>query len=174
MRKLRQSHNSPVSQQPVTPAIQKPVLPKSSPPNRKLLWLGAGVVIILLAVGGWYLLSNTKTGKPPLSIRSGDIYTEETYNPALIAKAADTVEAVFAAADTAGLTAILSPHSLSQYRPVYGELVQHMPAFAVDFRSRKLLYATARFAVYSFSAATENYTIDFCLGEDGRWKLMRF
>jgi hypothetical protein len=49
-----------------------------------------------------------------------------------------------------------------------------MAAFGQDFKTRKFLYGTSRFAVYEFSSAKGTFTVDFCLGPDGTWRLMRF
>lgn len=141
------------------------------------LWTGIGIAVVLLSLTAWYFWG--RSGQPgekeePLVSRSDDLFTEDRYDPARIERAADTVQAVFAAADTAGLTAILSPYSLDRYRTYYTDLIPHMPRFAADFQNRKLLHATARMAVYEFATDSGSYTIDLCLGEDGAWKLMRF
>lgn len=99
---------------------------------------------------------------------------EEKYDPVKIDSAAEVVETVFAASDTAGLANILSPSSLEQRRQYFAELIPHMPAFANDFKTRKLLYATARFAVYEFGTTEEKFTAEFCLGDKGQWLLMSF
>jgi len=141
--------------------------------SEKILKIAAALVTLgLFVVAGFYFL---RTNKPAGSYSSlKDLYQDEKYDPVIIEKAAATVETIFAAADTAGLANILSPVTLVQRREFFAELMPLMPAFAADFKSRKLLYATPRFAVYGFSSAGGKFTADFCLGEDGNWKLMRF
>jgi ribosomal protein L40E len=102
------------------------------------------------------------------------LYADEKYDPVKIDSTTKVVETIFAASDTIGLAKILSPTSLDQKRQFFRELIPYMPAFASDFKTRKLLYATPRYAVYEFTSKGGKFTAEFCLGENGKWLLMRF
>lgn len=172
----------PLGEAPAPPPAKSPPPPPAGKPvrtgkNRWRTWTAIGIGLVLLSLTAWYFWgrgSRPGEKEEPLAPRSEELFADDRYDPARIERAADTVEAVFAAADTAGLTTILSPYSLDRYRAYYPDLIPHMPRFAADFQNRKLLHATARMAVYEFATDSGAYTIDFCLGEDGAWKLMRF
>lgn len=102
------------------------------------------------------------------------LYQNEKYDQVKIDSAANVVENIFATSDTARLAKILSSNSLKKYRQYFAELKPHMSAFASDFKARKLRYATARLAVYEFSSKDGKFTAEFCLGDNGKWLLMRF
>ena len=129
------------------------------------------VIICGLAAGGFYLVTTTKISADQ---SREAIYEEVKVNPAQIDPVASKVENIFASADTLGLARIMSPTSLERSRPFFKELIPYMPEFARDFKTRKLLYATPRMAVYEFSSAQGRFTVEFCLGENGQWNLMRF
>lgn len=129
------------------------------------------IVIGTLTLAGLYLFG---TYNPDLKASRASLFEEETYDPAKIETAAATVETIFASSDTAALAGILSPTTLLQRRQFFPELIPHMPDFARDFKTRKLLYATARLAVYEITSANGRFTVEFCPGENGKWMLMRF
>ena len=163
---------------PSKPAKQK-VVRKQQQEGRKpakkrvlgVLKIAASIIIIGgLIVAGIYFFGSYRGGGGSLEA----LYVEEKYDPVKIDSAATVVENVFAASDTSGLAKILSPSSLGQKRQFFAALLPHMPVFAKDFKTRKLLYATARFAVYEFTSAKGKFTAEFCLGDHGEWMLMRF
>ncbi len=184
---------SPASGSPSAPPVRTPppVLKPSKPvkqtnprkqqqegrkPAKKrvlgVLKIAASIIIIGgLTVAGIYYFG---TYEPAKQGSLAALYEEEKYDPVKIDSAATVVESVFAASDTTGLAKILSPSSLEQKRQYFAALLPHMPAFARDFKTRKLLYATARFAVYEFTSAKGKFTAEFCLGDHGEWMLMRF
>ena len=129
------------------------------------------IVIVGLALAGLYYFG---TYQPSLTASRAALFEDERYDPININTAATEVETIFAAADTAGLARIMSPTSLELRRQYFPELAPHMPAFARDFKTRKLLYATPRLAVFEFTSPEGKFTVDFCLGEGGKWMLMRF
>ena len=136
-----------------------------------VLKVAASIIIIGgLTVAGIYFFGSYRGGGGSPEA----LYVEEKYDPVKIDSAATVVENVFAASDTSGLAKILSPSSLGQKRQYFADLLPHMPFFAKDFKTRKLLYATARFAVYEFSSDRGKFTAEFCLGDHSKWMLMRF
>ncbi|MCX6251259.1 MAG: zinc-ribbon domain-containing protein [Bacteroidetes bacterium] len=153
----------------------KPIKQGKKPPKKRimiLLKIAASIVIIGgLTVAGIYFFGTYDPGKKG-SLAA--LYEVDKYDPVKIDSAATVVESVFAASDTSGLAKILSPSSLKQKRLYFAVLLPHMPAFARDFKTRKLRYATARFAVYEFSSNRGKFTAEFCLGDHGQWMLMRF
>jgi hypothetical protein len=165
----------PVTQPAMPQSIgkQRPVVQKPQKSNgRKLLTIAFSITVILSAVmAGLYFFGTYDAGTD--SSNSG-LAEEEKYDPVKIDSAATAVETVFAASDTAGLANILSPTTLEYRRQYFGELLPYMPAFANDFKTRKLLYATSRYAVYEFSSADGKFTAGFCLGDKGQWLLMNF
>jgi len=88
--------------------------------------------------------------------------------------AAMVVENAFAKSDTAALAKVLSPTSLNLTRKHFSKLLAYMPAFANDFKNRKLIYSNERYAVFGYETAKGKFTADFCLGDHGKWMLMRF
>jgi len=166
------------------PPVNPPVRPKNvgkQPPViqkrprkrlRKFLIRTFNITVILSAImAGFYFYG---TYKPDAESTMAFMPDEEKYDPIKIDSAATVVENVFAASDTAGLASILSPASLEQKRQFFPDLLPHMPAYANDFKNRKLLYATARYAVYEFSSAEGKFTAEFCLGDKEQWMLMNF
>jgi len=140
--------------------------------GRKFLKITLGVIAVgCVIVAALYFtgVHNTKS-----NIYISAMYADEKYDPAKIDSTANVVEKVFAASDTIGLSKILTPVTLDQKKPFFRELIPYMPAFASDFKTRKLLYATPRYAVYEFSSKGGKFTAEFCLGENGKWLLMRF
>ena len=145
-------------------------------PQSKSKGIFLKIVISVIGIGsltlaGLYLFG---TYNPDLKASRASLFEEETYDPAKIETAAATVETIFTSSDTAALARILSPTTLVQRRQFFPELVPHMPDFARDFKTRKLLYATARLAVYEITSANGRFTVEFCLGDNGKWMLMRF
>jgi rRNA maturation endonuclease Nob1 len=129
------------------------------------------ILIGSLVVAAIYFLGTYNSDS---SASRATLFEDEKYDPVRIESAAVLVETIFASSDTAGLAKILSSTSLEQRRQYFPELVSYMPTFARDFKTRKLLYATARLAVYEFTTAEGRFTVDFCLGDGGQWMLMRF
>jgi NAD-dependent SIR2 family protein deacetylase len=169
---------------PVAPTIaqvQAP-LPLSAPPSVKPPKKKKGKKILVFAVSAITLLAAAAaavyffgTFEPTETYADlSALYEEEKYDQAKIDSSATAVETIFLNADTVKLAQILSPTTLEQKREFFGELQPHMAAFGQDFKTRKFLYGTSRFAVYEFSSAHGTFTAEFCLGEDGKWKLMRF
>lgn len=135
------------------------------------LKIAASIVIIGgITVATIYFFGSYKGGDGSLEA----LYEEEKYDPVKIDSAATVVENVFAASDTSGLAKILSPSALEHKRQFFAALLPYMPAFARDFKTRKLLYATAQFAVYEFNSHRGKFTAEFCMGGNGQWLLMRF
>ena len=129
------------------------------------------ILVVGLALAGLYFLGSYE---PSLSASRASLFEDEKYDPVKINTAATEVETIFAASDTAGLARIMSPTTLELRRQYFSELAPHMPSFARDFKTRKLLYATPRLAVFEFTSPEGKFTVDFCLGEGGKWMLMRF
>lgn len=161
-----------------TNTLASPVIHKNvkKPKHR---FLKIALAIILLACGGWAALWFFKV---PIKkeIQTNTIDSTQTtaktenYQTAKVEDLATVVEKIFAASDTAALAGVMSSTFLEQRRPYLGQLIPYMPAFAEDFKSRRLLYSNERYAVYEFSSDEGKFTVDFCLGEDGTWKIMRF
>jgi len=164
----------PVSTPP-SPRIQAP--PAGKPPKKKkgkkILVFTVSTIVLLATAGAALYFFGTFEPKESYSDLSA-LYEEEKYDQVKMDSCAMAVETIFLNADTAKLAQILSPTTLEQKRKYFGELQPNMAAFGQDFKTRKFLYGTARFAVYEFSSADGTYTAEFCLGEDGTWKLMRF
>ncbi len=160
------------------PPPQRVQAPQSGDPpkkkkGKKILVFAVSAIVLLVAAGAALYFFGTFEPKESSADLSA-LYEEEKYDKVKIDSSAAAVESVFLAADTVKLAEILSPATLEQKREFFDELKPHMAAFGNDFKTRKFLYATARFAVYEFNSADGTFTVDFCLGEDGKWKLMRF
>lgn len=147
--------------------------PPKKKKGKKILAIAVSTIVLLAAAGAALYFFGTYEPKESYTDLS-PLYEEEKLDETKVESAASAVEQIFLAADTAKLTEILSPTTLEQKRQFFRELQPHMAAFGQDFKSRKFLYGTARFAVYEFSSAKGTFTAEFCLGEDGKWKLMRF
>jgi len=164
----------PVSPPP-PPRVQAP--PSGNPPKKKtgkkILVFAVSAIVLLAAAGAALYFFGTFEPKESYADLSA-LYEEEKVDQVKTDSAANAVENIFLTADTAKLAQILSPTTLEQKRKYFSELQPHMAAFGQDFKTRKFLYGTARFAVYEFSSADGTFTAEFCLGEDGTWKLMRF
>jgi len=173
--------NIPPAQAPpiVSQATQSQIKvpPAGNPPKmktgRKILVFVVSAIVLLAAAGAALYFFGTFEPKESYADLS-PLYEEEKVDQAKIDSAATEVENIFLTADTVKLARILSPTSLEQKREFFRELQPYMTAFGQDFKSRKFLYGTARFAVYEFSSADGMFTAEFCLGDDGKWKLMRF
>jgi uncharacterized membrane protein YvbJ len=161
------------------PAVSPPIQPRvqaQSPPKkkgRKILVFVVSAIVLLAVAGAALYFFGIFEPKESYADPSA-LYEEPKVDQARVDSAATVVENVFLTADTVKLTEVLSPTTLKQKREFFSELQPHMAAFGNDFKTRKFLYATARFAVYEFSSADGTFTAEFCLGEDGKWKLMRF
>lgn len=160
---------------PAQPRVQTP--PTANPPKKKkgkkILVFSVSAIVLLAAAGAAIYFFGTFEPKESYTDLSA-LYEEEKVDQARIDSVATVVENVFLTGDTIKLAEILSPTTLEQKREFFRELQPHMAAFGQDFKSRKFLYGTARFAVYEFSSGDEKFTAEFCLGENGGWKLMRF
>ncbi len=142
--------------------------------GKKVLVFAVSSIVLLAAVGAAVYFFGTFEPKETYADLS-TLYEEEKYDQAKIDSSATAVETIFLAADTVKLAQILSPTTLEHKRQFFSEIQPHMAAYGNDFKTRKLLYATARFAVYEFTSDQQGtFTVDFCLGPDGTWKLMRF
>jgi len=134
------------------------------------------LTLVAVAAAAFYFWRTYIPGKSEKSSQTAA--TGITENTVIDAKGIEdiavTTEQVFARSDTAALASIMSSTFLEQRRPYLGQLIPYMPAFAEDFKSRRLLYSNERYAVYEFSSSKGKFTVDFCLGEDGTWKIMRF
>jgi hypothetical protein len=132
--------------------------------------------LLAVAIAAIYFWRNYKP--PSDSMSNQTTTTVTTVNTVMdsrgIEDIAATTEIIFAKSDTAALASVMSTTLLEQRRPYLGQLIPYMPAFAEDFKTRRLLYSNERYAVYEFSSARGKFTVDFCLGEDGTWKIMRF
>ncbi len=91
-----------------------------------------------------------------------------------IDSAAKAVEEIFAASDTNQLAKILSPVTLEKRRPYFPQLIEFMPSFAADFKTRKLQLVRARYAVYEFKSLRGKFLAEFCTDSNGCWVLMNF
>lgn len=140
--------------------------------NRILVFAASAITVLAATVAAIYFFGNFEP-KGSYSDLSA-LYVEEKYDQAKIDSCAAAVETIFLNGDTVKLAQILSPTTLEQKREFFSEIQPYMAAYGNDFKTRKFLYATARFAVYEFSSAKGTFTVDFCLGPDGTWKLMRF
>ncbi|MEI6059751.1 MAG: zinc ribbon domain-containing protein [Bacteroidota bacterium] len=158
-----------------SPERIKPVRKKS----RAFLKIAASVLIIGgIIIAGLYYYGTYEPGTA-----TGSIADEETLKAekqrlenTLVKtdSAALVVQDVFARADTAGLANILSPTSLGLHRQYFTKLLPYMPTFAGDFKNRELKFANERYAVYEYTSAKGKFTAEFCLGDNGKWMLMRF
>lgn len=160
---------------PPQPRVQAPPAGKrpKKKTGKKILVFAVSAIVLLAAAGTALYFFGTFEPKESYADLSA-LYEEEKVDQVKTDSAANEVENIFLTADTAKLAQILSPTTLEQKRKYFGELQPHMAAFGQDFKTRKFLYGTARFAVYEFSSADGTFTAEFCLGEDGTWKLMRF
>ncbi len=175
----------PVSTPPPRVQESRPVIPPSlvqakpsgNPPKkkkgRKILVFALSAIVVLAAAGVALYFFGTFEPKETYADLS-PLYEEPKADQARIDSVANTVENIFLTADTVKLAEVLSPTTLEQKRVFFKELQPNMAAFGNDFKSRKFLYGTQRFAVYEFSSANGTFTAEFCLGEDGKWKLMHF
>ncbi len=163
---------------PVPPAYQPG--PQHIKPPRKKGWsflkIAASILIfIVLAMTGLYFYGTYEPGTA-----TGSINDEKADKERLIItekktdSAAMVVEDVFNRADTAGLAQILSPTSLGFHRQYFAKLLPYMPTFAGDFKNRELKFSNERYAVYEYTTAKGKFTAEFCLGDNGKWMLMRF
>jgi len=155
------------------PGIQKKI---NKPKHRILRTLFA---VILLASGGLAAFYFIKSPVNKVSNEPGSDTVKTTAEMAnlqteKVEDLAASVEKIFAASDTAALATVMSTTLLEQRRAYLEQLIPFMPAFAEDFKTRRLLYSNERYAVYEFSSSGGKFTVDFCLGEDGTWKIMRF
>jgi hypothetical protein len=141
---------------------------------RKVAGILAAVVVISV-IGGlavYYFGSYEPHADVPTDLSA--LYREEPVDINRIDSAASIAEQVFLRADTLALAGLLSPTTLVEQRPHFATLLPYMEDYGKVFRNRKLLYATALYAVYEFETTRGSYTAEFCLGADGKWKLMRF
>lgn len=157
--------------------IQDPTTPSSTPKQRKkgkkILVFAVSAIVLFAAAGAALYFFGTFEPKESYADLSA-LYEEEKVDQTKIDSAAIAVENIFLTGDTIKLAEILSPTTLEQKRQFFRELQPHMADFGQVFKTRKFLYGTARFAVYEFSSDGEKYTAEFCRGENGQWKLMRF
>jgi opacity protein-like surface antigen len=160
---------------PPPPRVQAPqtVKPPKKKKGKKILVFAVSAITLLAAAAAAVYFFGTFEPTETYADLSA-LYEEEKYDQAKIDSSATAVETIFLNADTVKLAQILSPTTLEQKREFFGELQPHMAAFGQDFKTRKFLYGTSRFAVYEFSSAKGTFTVDFCLGPDGTWRLMRF
>ena len=171
---LRMQAPQPVSPPP-QPRFQAPPsgIPAKRKKGKKILVFAVSAIVLLAATGAALYFFGTFEPKETYADLSG-LYEEPKVDQARIDSVAATVENIFLNADTVKLAEVLSPTTLEQKREFFRELQPNMAAFGNDFKTRKFLYGTQRFAVYEFSSADGTFTAEFCLGEDGKWKLMRF
>jgi len=165
----------PLVSPPPQTRIQSPPygIPPRKKTGRKILIFAVSAISLLAFAGAALYFFGTFKPKESYADLSG-LYEEEKVDQAKIDSAANDVENIFLTADTVKLARILSPTTLEQKREFFKDLQPHMAAFGKDFKTRKFLYGTARFAVYEFNSADGTFTAEFCLGDDGKWKLMRF
>jgi len=163
----------PVS--PPPPRIQAPESGKTpkKKKGKKILVFAVSAIVLLAAAGAALYFFGTFEPKETYADLSS-LYEEPKADQAEIDNVAASVENIFLNADTVKLAEVLSPTTLEQKHEFFKELQPNMAAFGNDFKTRKFLYGTPRFAVYEFSSADGTFTAEFCLGEDGKWKLMRF
>lgn len=160
------------------------IVQQVSPAKRKRKWVRVlltlflmvpGVVVLFYFLGTFEKQPDDDSVMPePVSLTESRPDTLTEYAVSSIEDIAQTAEQVFLQADTAGLALILSPTTLERQRAHFTALQPHMKAFGEDFRNRKVLYANELYAVYEFECSRGKFTVDFCLGEDGTWKLMRY
>lgn len=163
------------------PGPQHP--PDSIKPVRKkgrafLKFIASVFIIGGISIAGLYYYGTYEPGTATGSIADEEALKAEKqlFENTLVKtdSAALVVEDVFARADTAGLAKILSPTSLRLQRPYFTRLLPYMPTFASDFKNRELRFANERYAVYKYSTGKGTFTAEFCLGDNGKWMLMRF
>jgi len=139
--------------------------------SNKLRILVNILMIIGLVFSGLHFYKDEKQD----SISSGfELREKPVLTLEKIDSAAKAVAMIFAAADTNQLAKILSPLTLEKRRPYFPQLIKHMPAFAADFKTRKLQLARARYAVYAFNNTRGQFVVEFCADSSGRWLLMNF
>lgn len=162
-----------------TPSAQQPLHAKR---KRKWVQILITLLFMLPALGAvLYFLGTFEKQPDEAAMLPQHVFVAESLTDTLteyavssISEIAQTTEQVFLQADTAGLARILAPATLERQRTHFSELQPHMKAFGEDFKSRKVLYASELYAVYEFECSRGKFTVDFCLGEDGTWKLMRY
>ncbi len=129
------------------------------------------ILTFCLVVAG---LSYFRNMDPESTISRYSLFGKDKYKIIKIDSAASAVETIFAKKDTVALAKILSPTTLEKRRQYFIDLLPYMPAFAADFKTRKLLTASAGFAVYEFNSHKGKFTVEFCLGSNGQWMIMNF
>lgn len=174
------ANNSPLQ---APPPVSPPARPRFKAPlsgkppkkkkGKKILVFAVSAIVMLVAAGAALYFFGTFEPKETYADLS-PLYEETKVDQTKIDSAATVVENIFLTADTVKLAEVLSPATLEQKKKFFRELQPDMAAFGNDFKSRKFLHATQRFAVYEFTSADGAFTAEFCLGEDGKWKLMRF
>jgi len=88
---------------------------------------------------------------------------------------AGAVEEVFEKSDTTALKSLLTGASAEKYKGVYAEIRPYMNEYAKAFKTRKLVWSNAYYAVYSFrDEQGSSFSAEFAITEDGNWKLVRF
>jgi hypothetical protein len=119
-------------------------------------------------------ISSPETNTPisaPTEVPPG-ITVKESKNIQAIAGA---VEEVFEKSDTTALKSILTEASAEKYKGVFTEIQPYMNEYAKAFKTRKLLWSNAFYAIYSFrDEQGTSFSAEFALTEDGNWKLVRF
>lgn len=160
---------------PSPPKVQAPQAgrpPKKKKGKKILVFAVSAITLLAAATAAVYFFGTYKPKETYADL--SDLYEEEKYDQAKIDSSASAVETIFLNADTVKLAQILSPTTLEQKREFFGEIQPHMAAYGNDFKTRKFLYATARFAVYEFSSDRGKFTTEFCYSDKGYWMLMRF
>ena len=129
------------------------------------------ILLILAVIAGLGLYTAKNDSMVLTGAKQGSSTVHELER---IDSAAKAVEVIFAAADTNQLAKILSPVTLKKRRPYFPQLIKFMPAFAADFKTRKLQLLRARYAVYEFKSARGKFVVEFCTDSRGCWVLMNF
>jgi hypothetical protein len=118
--------------------------------------------------------TSPETGAPvsPTTKASSGATPKDSKNIQAIAGA---VEEVFLKSDTTALKSILTEASAEKYKGVFTEIQPYMNEYAKAFKTRKLLWSNAFYAIYSFrDEQGTSFSAEFALTEDGNWKLVRF
>ncbi len=176
------SRQTPPAVQPdYQPGQQQP--PESIKPGRKKGYAILKIITSFLIIGGITIAGLYYYGSYEPGTATGSIADEmalqaekQLLQNTLVKtdSAALVVEDVFNRADTAGLAKILTPTSLGLQRQYFTQLLPYMPTFAADFKNRELKFANERYAVYEYASTKGKFTAEFCLGDNGKWMLIRF
>ena len=172
--KLRPARSAPTEKSPVAePEMMDNRHNLSAAGNRwsSILRTLINILLIIVVIAGLGLYNDKNNYLVSAGVRQG---RNTVYELERIDSAANAIEEIFAASDTNQLAKILSPVTLEKRRPYFPQLIEFMPSFAADFKTRKLQLVRARYAVYEFKSLRGKFLAEFCTDSNGCWVLMNF